>query len=457
MSEKLNIEQLIRTRLEDAELAPSQDTWKSILRTYRWRQFLRFHPARFNIYYLGAILLVGAGLAMLLLEKRELPGPADIQNESAILSQEKRGIADPVPETVPAEREEVTEPNPPQPSQSSENTKTNEDELTNEPVAEETATAPESDSDGTLEVPIPVETVNPVESVDLIDEQNSRPPMPFAYFTSSVESGCAPLEVTFANQSKNASSYKWTFGTGKESEEQAPKHVFQEPGRYTVTLSVANQEGQTSVSRRLIEVLPKPVAEFKIEEGLEGTDNHVVLNLINYSSSASSYSWCLVDEGGINCSQWSSAEFQPSIELKRITPQSKAVRLEAVSIDGCTDTVRIDLPIKVESSEVKIKFPTAFSPNPSGPGDGSFSPQSKRIDLFHPVYLEVPVEYHMRVFTRRGELVFETQEVYQGWDGYIHQEQAVADVYVWVVEGKWSNGQPFTYRGDVTLIRNQYW
>jgi hypothetical protein len=297
----------------------------------------------------------------------------------------------------------------------------------------------------------------PPEHLSPIGNETEAEQIPFAYFSSSVQSGCAPLEVRFYNQSKNASSYRWIFGTGDESLEAEPVYVFNEPGRYTVTLNAENGGGKLTVSKRLIEVLPRPSAEFKIEEGLEGTDNHVVLNLLNYSSSASSYNWCLVDEKGVNCSQWSSLEFQPSIELKRITPGSKSVRLEVVSEDGCRDTVKVDLPLRVESSEVKIKFATAFSPNPSGPGDGSFSPQSKRIDLFHPVYVEVPVEYRMRVFTRRGELVFETQEVYQGWDGYVHQEQAPGDVYVWMVEGRWANGHPFSYHGDVTLVQNKYW
>jgi len=58
---------------------------------------------------------------------------------------------------------------------------------------------------------------------------------------------------------------------------------------------------------------------------------------------------------------------------------------------------------------------------------------------------------------RRGELIFETQEIYQGWDGYLKQEAAPADVYVWMVEGRWADGESFSYRGDVTLVRNQYW
>ena len=73
-----------------------------------------------------------------------------------------------------------------------------------------------------------------------------------------------------------------------------------------------------------------------------------------------------------------------------------------------------------------------------------FLPNRNASICFILVYVEVPVEYRMRVFTRRGELVFETQEVYRGWDGYIHQEQAPGDVYVWMVEGKmgeWSTLQ----------------
>ncbi len=63
----------------------------------------------------------------------------------------------------------------------------------------------------------------------------------------------------------------------------------------------------------------------------------------------------------------------------------------------------------------------------------------------------------MKVFTRRGELLFETRDVYQGWDGYIKQERAPGDVYVWMVEGIWADGLPFSYRGDVTVIWSQYW
>jgi len=447
MSDKLNTEQLVRTRLEDAELTPSPGAWKGILRKLRWRQFLRFNSGSFNIYYAGAILLTGAVLTLLLWGDEAGPEPIDIQKESVTTSPAELTIGEPATESTHVKKEEERS----NLIQASETPAASSEEPLSAPNTETSASLPEVDPNKNAESALIIANASPLNSEPDLEL------MPLTHFASSVQSGCAPLEVQFINQSVNATSYEWTFGTGDVSEERDPIYLFKEPGRFTVTLTAENHGGKATISKRLIEVLPQPVADFQIEEGLEGTDNHLVLNLLNYSSAASSYSWCLADEEGINCSQWSSNELQPSIKLNRLTPESRSVQLEVVSEDGCRDTVMVDLPLRVESSEVKIKFATAFSPNPSGPGDGSFSPQSKRIDLFHPIFVEVPVEYRMRVFTRRGELVFETQEVFQGWDGYSHQEQAAGDVYVWMVEGKWANGQPFSYHGDVTLVRNQYW
>jgi PKD repeat protein len=287
-------------------------------------------------------------------------------------------------------------------------------------------------------------------------DQTLEPP-PLTYFSSSIQSGCVPLRVQFTNQSVNATSFSWDFGTGEKSAEANPAYLFEAPGSYTVSLTTTNHGSAATVSRMVIEVLAPPLADFQIEDGMRGVDNHVVLNLVNYSTDAILYEWCLVDTGHANCSAWSSVDQQPNLELKTITPESRSVRLKVISEQGCMDTIFVPLPLVVESSATRIKFATAFSPNPSGPGDGSFAPGSKRVDLFHPVYIEVPVTFHMRIFNRRGERLFETHELYQGWDGYIHQERAPGGVYVWMVEGMWADGESFSIRGDVTLVWNQYW
>lgn len=454
MSDKLNTEELIRSGLEGAELTPSPESWGAIQQKLRWPQFLRFNPVRFNIYYAGALLLVATGLVLILAGEREPAEP--------VVPEEKTTTFSPL--------EEVSEEIAGEFSGKSNNiasTTINREMQPDSPVGLSGDKA-EPVSEGENRVPTTKDKREQSETSlkkgDVVPATPSEPEadqqlkqLPVTYFTSSVQSGCAPLTVQFTNQSVNATSFCWEFGTGEQSMEEHPVYEFKESGRYMVTLTAENHGNHPAISRMMVEVLARPVADFHIEEGFTGMDNHVVLNLVNFSSDASVYAWKLVDEACTNCSSWSSAEQQPILELKSITPDSRSVRLEVINAYGCSDTITQELPLVVHSSETRIRFATAFSPNPSGPGDGSFTPGSKRIDLFHPLYIEVPVEYHMRVFNRRGELLFETREVYRGWDGYIYQEPATSDVYVWMVEGKWEDGESFSYKGDVTVVWHQYW
>jgi len=56
------------------------------------------------------------------------------------------------------------------------------------------------------------------------------------------------------------------------------------------------------------------------------------------------------------------------------------------------------------------------------------------------------------IFNRWGELIFESFAQELGWDGIINGKPAKEDVYIWKVEGKYTNGQTFVLTGDVTLL-----
>ncbi len=450
MSDKLHMEDLLRTRLEGAELSPSPESWKAIQRKLRWPQFLRFNPGRFNIYYAGILLLAATALVFVVAGQRnklETEGSGEIT--TTIPAIEKTA------EARKRENSKVSGTDQGDAGKLEDNSTQTSQNLDN--VLEDTnllaGNGVEQEISKTLQENGAVLAVVPSGREAELKQELA----PVAYFTASIQSGCAPLTVHFTNQSINATSCFWDFGTGETSREENPVYEFKEPGRYVVSLTTENHGSFPTVSRTMVEVLETPTADFQIEEGMEGIDNHVVLNLVNYSSEGSVFAWNLVDEDCIDCSRWSSIEYQPTLQLKTITPDSRAVKLEVINENGCSDTAVQNLPIVVQSSETRIKFATAFSPNPSGPGDGSFAPGSRRIDLFHPIYIEVPVEYHMRIYTRRGELIFETREVFQGWDGYLHQEAAPPDVYVWMVDGRWADGEAFKLHGDLTLVRNKYW
>lgn len=73
-------------------------------------------------------------------------------------------------------------------------------------------------------------------------------PRPDAEFTVQVG---REGEVTFANTSTNAKTYKWTFGDGSTSISTSPSHVFQENGNFTVKLEATGEGGSTTVSEEV--------------------------------------------------------------------------------------------------------------------------------------------------------------------------------------------------------------
>ncbi|MBC3539045.1 gliding motility-associated C-terminal domain-containing protein [Rufibacter sediminis] len=70
-------------------------------------------------------------------------------------------------------------------------------------------------------------------------------------------SGYAPFNATFANGTTNASSFTWQFGDGTQSNETAPRHLYQTPGNYQVTLVATYGNGCQEILE-VGEVVVKP-------------------------------------------------------------------------------------------------------------------------------------------------------------------------------------------------------
>ncbi|MEN8158301.1 MAG: PKD domain-containing protein [Bacteroidota bacterium] len=447
MSDKLNIEQLIRSRLGEAEITPSSGAWKGVYRKLRWKQFWRFNPGKANIHYLAGLVIVGAGSIVLLTRNvQEVVAAPDSIDPGSSYRETKPDQG----KVQPVERAEEVKVEERQKTYGAEPQKIDPEQKVSKPAVE----AVNKNSDPSTEVVenIP-ENENPSSQINDQQAQNRVE----SYFTSSAQSGCAPLSVQFFDQSINATSISWIIGRVEGLTTKDPLYTFYEAGTYHVTLTAENSMGQSSVCHQIIEVYPAPGAEFELEEGFEEIGGHLSLRSVNYTRGATSWSWNLLEKDNVNTNKWVSNEFQPSIKLTDLQESTKKVQLVAINEFGCTDTSRQQLPDIVEHTRTRIKFPTAFSPSPLGPVGSSFSPHEKRTDLFHPIFEEVPVEYSLKIYTRRGQVIFETRNIYEGWDGYFHQERSSGGVYVWVVEGTWEYGEEFKLHGDVTLIWNELW
>jgi hypothetical protein len=438
------MESLIRSKLEGAEITPSPGAWRRVRRQLRWRQFLRFDPGRFNAYYLGGLLVAGAILGSLMLTDDpagKLTGTAPGPVENLLEAPAGTGNGS------PAGMDAGEEPGTGIQSMDSAALQDAGDQGPLSPAVKQrkiTANEEGKEAEGTAKEP------------GVIQRESEEKPLLqqtlVTYFTPSTESGCAPLTVQFHNASVNATSFSWSLGTGETTSEASPRHQYTEPGRYSVTLTAEGNGGQRSVHCQVIEVYPAPVAGFEITEGLEGPDGIRSLDLMNYSTGAYSYRWDLVGGKAQGSAGWSSSEFQSTLEASSIPPGARSVRLVAINDHGCTDTSLVEIPSVSGGAGKTLQFASAFSPSSIGPTGGSYSPHDKRTDLFHPVFSEVPGEYHLQIFSRMGEPVFETRDIYQGWDGYYQQERTAGGVYLWIVEGTWEDGSPFNLKGDVTLI-----
>ena len=266
------------------------------------------------------------------------------------------------------------------------------------------------------------------------------PAPPEALFEASAYASCPPLEVQFINASSYGDSYLWDFGDGSTSTELAPKHTFYEEGYYNVSLTVFG-DGGTKTFYDVLRVYSLPKADFEVLPPI------IVLpegyaSFYNLSEGANAYLWNFGD-GAL------STDINPVhyyADLGRYQ-----VQLIAYTEFSCTDTLSRDAAVIVEGAG-KLKFPNAFVPSKTGPSGGHYLPVDFSNTIFHPVH-EGVIEYRLMIFNRWGEQIFQSDDVWVGWDGYFNGKLSSQDVYVWRAVGKFSNGRSFDMRGNVTLLR----
>ena len=83
---------------------------------------------------------------------------------------------------------------------------------------------------------------------------------PTANFTTSVPSACSPMEVLFSDSSVSSTGaindWLWNFGDNTFNDGANPLHSYEEPGLYTVELTVTDNSGCSSSVMHDVEVEP---------------------------------------------------------------------------------------------------------------------------------------------------------------------------------------------------------
>lgn len=255
-------------------------------------------------------------------------------------------------------------------------------------------------------------------------------------FTSDRITGCEPMEVNFSDNSFTTDengfivNYTWDFGDGITSFNQNPNHIYADAGEYTVTLTVLTNTDclYTDTLSYSIYVYPMPVAGFLVNP-VETSIFDPTIDITDISVGADNYEYYFNNN-------YYSNESEPSVTY---TEPGEYVIMQIVqSIHNCIDTAYQAVTI---NPDLIFYVPNSFTPNDDGRND------------FFTWSVEGAESFVMRIFNRWGELVFETEDFIDYWDGKYRETIVQDGVYVWKANVVDLNGEEHVRTGHVTVMR----
>ncbi len=198
---------------------------------------------------------------------------------------------------------------------------------------------------------------------------------------------------------------------------------------YTVIGSDANQCENTTTT--VVVVYPQPIASFVATPNPVSISN---TNIFFSNTSTGNSPLCIWDLGDGNYSDLQ----QFSHQFPNQDSGTYLVSLIVTNSFGCADTTYRTIVVKPDYS---IFIPTGFSPN----GDGSN-------EKFYVYYTNIH-EYHMQIFNRWGEQMFDSFDLTEGWDGSFKGNSVPEGTYVYRISYSDSDNIKHQKHGTITLVR----
>jgi len=244
-------------------------------------------------------------------------------------------------------------------------------------------------------------------------------PLPITSFSADTLNGCAPLTVNFTGTSNgDPNSCLWNLSNGQTLSGCNPNYTFNQPGCYDVTFTSSLNGCSSSVNAsQYICIENNPIALFTANPNMISPDNSSV-HFFNLSSGATSYQWNFGDDE-------SSIEVSPS-HVYDVNEGDYSVTLLATSPLGCTSEYTLTI---IYEEDLVFYVPNSFTP------DGDQFNQ-----VFVPIFSSAVDQssYHLSIFDRWGELIFESFDLQVGWDGTYKVNQGMVQdgMYIWKIDFK---------------------
>ncbi|MFN5181769.1 MAG: PKD domain-containing protein [Bacteroidota bacterium] len=238
-------------------------------------------------------------------------------------------------------------------------------------------------------------------------------PLPQADFNATPLVGCVPYFVQFNDSSIHGTtiSYLWDFGDGSFSSLSNPSHVYNNVGVYDVSLTIISTNGCIDTSTftvpGMITTQPSPNAGF--------TGGPTPTSIFE--------PWVSFSDLSSNAVQWTynfgdgTTDTTANPQHTFTSPGTFNVMQIVINEYGCPDTAYFPITIL---NEYRFWVPNAFTPF----DENNINP------IFKPIVYGVQ-NYSFMIFDRWGELIYETNDPKEGWDGYYKGKRCQQDIYIW--------------------------
>lgn len=291
-------------------------------------------------------------------------------------------------------------------------------------------------TDGSYAVELIVESDNGCR--DTLNNTVAVHPLPVLSFTSSVDSGCVPLDVsaqsasTIVKGSIRSFTYQW--GDGSSTTTNDSSHTYAIPGTYSIKVIGESDQGCVDSVRlsNTIRVFENPVADFTYSPTEPSTLTEFVEFKDSSKGDATKWEWEISD----------GSSYSGSLVAHNFSDSgSYSITLNIADDNGCEHDTTKRIYV---NADLYVYTPNSFTPNGDGLNDRfGLSGVTAGVN-----------KMEMEIYNRWGERIFESSDVNNRWDGTYKGEPVQQGVYIYKV--RFTNPKQtrwFFLDGEIHLLR----
>ncbi|MDF3078090.1 MAG: type sorting protein [Sphingobacteriaceae bacterium] len=251
--------------------------------------------------------------------------------------------------------------------------------------------------------------------------------------TSNKPDFCIKDTIKLSTPEVANAAYQWLGPNNYSSSEREPNIPvtgFGVSGTYSLTITIGGCSSDV-VTINIPPVLKNPTAAFSADPIIPAKLSYpVTIEFFNESTDADTYLWDFGDGT-------TSTEVSPNHEYTKIGDYD--VTLTAFKSNVCEATVvHGKIVIRAEGT---IFIPNTFTPN----GDGTN-------DEFVVSMINLR-SYHIKIFNRWGEQLFEANSIFDNWNGLYNGSPLPVGTYYYLINAIDIKRNPVKRSGSVTIIR----